>query len=294
MRALLRCLLAIVSILVVASYAVAGYAEKGLSRRQMWNLPQQPFHIIGNIYYVGTAGLGAYLITSSHGHILLDGGLPESASQIEKNVAALGFRMREVKYLVNSHAHYDHAGGLAELKRASGAEMIASRGDAPTLNSGFQSSYGAGWDSHFPAVAVGRIIADGETLHVGPIALTAVLTPGHTKGCTTWTMPVSEGHKTYRVVFYCSTSIPGYHLLGNKEYPDIASDYERSFARLEHLPCDVFLANHAEFFHMKEKLAEGNSGKHNPFVDSGELQRFVAESKADFEAELRSERAGKR
>ncbi len=277
--------------LVLVFLAIASLGPATLSRRQVWNLPQQPFHVIGNIYYVGTAGLGAYLITSPHGHILLDGGLPESAPQIEKHVAALGFHMRDVKYLLNSHAHYDHGGGLAELKRASGAKMVASRGDAETLNTGFQSSYGAGWDDHFPAVKVDRIIGNGETVQVGSVTIKAVLTPGHTKGCTTWTMPVSENGKTYQVVFYGSTSVPGYHLVGNKYYPRMISDYEHSFDVLQKLPCDVFLSNHAEFFHMKEKLALEKPGAANPFVDPGEMARFVAQSKTGFDQELRSEQA---
>ncbi len=260
-----------------------------LTKRQTWNLPQKPFHVIGDIYFVGTAGLGSYLITSPQGHILLDGGLPESAPLIEKNVAALGFRMTDVKYLVNSHAHYDHAGGLAELKRISGAKLVASAGDAPTLNSGFQSSYGAGWDSHFPPATVDRVIRDGESVRIGEVSLTAVLTPGHTKGCTTWTMPVQN----HDVVFYCSTSVPGYHLIGNKEYPNMMSDYEHSFAILAKLPCDVFLGNHTEFFNMKEKLAQQTKSEPNPFIVRGELQRFVAESKAAFDHELHSEQSGR-
>lgn len=286
---------AVTASLLLAGMA-GGAAEKQLSRREAWNIPQAPFHVIGNIYYVGTAGLGSYLITSPQGSILLDGALPESAPLIEKNVATLGFHMHDVKYLLTTHAHYDHAGGLAELKRAAGgARMVSSRGDAATLNSGFQSSYGAGWDSHFPAVKVDRIIQDGEAVRVGDVALTAVLTPGHTKGCTTWTMPVSEAGKTLHVVFYCSTSVPGYHLLNNSYYPQIVSDYEHSFAVLQKLPCDVFLSNHAEFFHLSEKLAESKQPGRlsNPFIDPGEMQRFVAESKVDFEAELRKEKSAK-
>jgi metallo-beta-lactamase class B len=167
---------------------------------------------------------------------------------------------------------------------------VASRADSSNLNEGFQSSYGAGWDTHFPAVKVDRIINDGEAVTLGGVAMTAVLTPGHTKGCTTWTMPVTEKGKSYHVVFYCSTSVPGYRLIGNKEYPGIASDYERSFSILEKLPCDVFLTNHAELFHMQEKLARQRPAAPNPFIDPGELERVVAESRAAFEQRLRSER----
>ncbi len=271
-------------LLCVCVSAIA--AHKFSSRRVAWNQPQKPFHIIGNIYFVGTAGLGSYLISTSAGNIILDGALPESAPLIEKNVGALGFHMRDVKYLLNSHAHYDHSGGLAELKKDSGAKVIASRADAGTLNSGQQSSYGGGWDSQMPPVKVDRIINTGDKVELGGTALTAVLTPGHTKGCTTWTMPVTEAGKTYNVVFYCSTSVPGYPLVNNREYPQIVSDYRHSFKILKNMQADVFLAGHTEFFHMEEKLARAKPGAPNPFVDPGELQRFVLESEQEFDREL--------
>ncbi|MDQ2949147.1 MAG: subclass B3 metallo-beta-lactamase [Acidobacteriota bacterium] len=264
----------------------ASAAEKFSPRRLAWNKPTKPFHIIGNIYFVGTAGLGSYLITTPDGDIILDAGLPESAPLIEKNVAALGFHMKDVKYLLNSHAHYDHAGGLAQLKKDSGARMVASRADAETLNSGMQSSYGGGWDSKFPAVKVDRIIKTGDKVELGGTTLTALLTPGHTKGCTTWTMPVTEAGKTYSVIFYCSTSVPGYPLVHNREYPQIASDYQHSFDILKNVKADVFLANHAEFFHMKEKLARLKPGAPNPFIDPGELHKYVLESEQAFNREL--------
>ncbi len=249
----------------------------------------KPFHIIGNIYFIGTAGLGSYLIATPAGNIILDGALPESAAQIEQHVAALGFKMSQTKILLNSHAHYDHAGGLAELKRVSGAQMIASRDDAKVIESGLQSSYGAGWDSRFPPTKVDRIVNDGDPVELGGTVLTAHLTPGHTKGCTTWTMPVTEAGKSYHVVFYCSTSVPGYQLVHNRYYPQIASDYEHSFRVLEKLPCDVFLAGHTGFFHMQEKLARIKPGAPNPFIDPAEYSRFVDESKQDFERKLQEQ-----
>jgi metallo-beta-lactamase class B len=272
------------ALLCVCMSAMA--AGKFSSRRVAWNQPQKPFHIIGNIYFVGTAGLGSYLITTSAGNIILDGALPESAPLIEKNVAALGFRMRDVKYLLNSHAHYDHSGGLAQMKRDSGAQMIASRADAATLNSGRQSSYGGGWDSQMPPVKVDRIVNTGDKVQLGGTTMTAVVTPGHTKGCTTWTIPVIEAGKSYKVIFYCSTSVPGYPLLRNREYPQIVSDYQHSFEVLKNMQADVFLAGHTEFFHMKEKLARVKPGAPNPFVDAGELHRFVLESEQEFSREL--------
>jgi metallo-beta-lactamase class B len=251
-----------------------------------WNVPHKPFHIAGNIYFVGTAGIGSYLITTPKGHILLDGALPEGAALIEKNVAESGFHMRDVKFLLNSHAHYDHCGGLAELKRASGARMIASREDAKVLAAGHHGSYGAGWSGTFPAVKTDRIVNDGDTVELGGTTLRAVLTPGHTKGCTTWTTETSEAGKTYRVVFYCSTSVPGYSLVNNREYPQIAFDYEHSFAVLKKIPADIFLANHTGFFDMESKLARVRDGAANPFIDPGEMQRYVAQSERAFHDEL--------
>ena len=268
--------------------AVAAGAEFSKQRLE-WNRPIKPFHIIGNIYFVGTAGLGSYLIATPSGNIILDGALPESAAQIEQHVAALGFRPKDTKFLLNTHAHYDHAGGLAQLKRASGAKMVASREDAKVLESGFQSSYGAGWDSRFPAIKVDRIVKDGDTVGLDGTSMAAHITPGHTKGCTTWTMTVREAGKPYHVVFYCSTSVPGYRLVNNRYYPQIASDYEHSFAVLEKLPCDVFLANHTEFFHLQDKLARVKPGAPNPFVNPAECRAFVADSKRQFEQTLREQ-----
>ena len=260
----------------------------------LWNQPGKPFRIVGNVYYVGTAGLASYLIATPQGHILLDGALPQSAPLIEKNVAALGFRMRDVKYLLNSHAHYDHCGGLAQLKRDSGAQMVASEQDATVLSAGYHGSYGTGWGFKFPAIKVDRIVQDGDKVQVAGTVLTALLTPGHTKGCTTWTMPVMEAGKTYTVVFYCSTTVPGYPLVNNREYPQIAADYQHSFERLKNLRADVFLANHTEFFDLQGKLARLKTDAPNPFIDPGELRRFVLESESEFKRKLAQQEFGKK
>ncbi len=257
----------------------------------MWNRPHEPFRILGNLYYVGAAGVSSFLIATPQGDILLDGGLAETAPQIESNVAKLGFRMRDVKYLLNSHAHYDHCGGLAALKRASGAKMVASEGDAATLRSGLQLSYGKGQsETRFPAVKVDRVLRDGDTVSLGNVTLTAHLTPGHTKGCTSWTMPVADGAKEYNVVFDCSTTVAGNQLVDNHKYPLILNDYEHSFEILRSLPCDIFLAPHPEFFHMDQKLQKLKAGNKNAFVDREELKRFVAQSEQDFREELARQR----
>ncbi len=263
-------------------------AQKHYSARVEWNRPVRPFRVIGNIYYVGAAGVSSFLIVEEGGSILLDGGFTETAPQIARNVSTLGFKLKDARYLLNSHAHYDHCGGLAELKCLSGASLVASQGDRRTLESGHQLSFGHGQTaSFFPPVHVDRTIQDGEVLQAGPLRITAHITPGHTQGCTTWTMPVTENGRTYQVVFHCSTTVAGNDLVNNPKYPGIVADYERSFAILDKLPCDVLLGPHPEFFNMQEKHAiQLRSGKSDAFVDPQELRRFNAQSKLDFEHEL--------
>ena len=278
-----------ISKVILSIAALALCAQQNASQRAAWNKPAKPFHIIGNIYYVGAAGVSSFLIVTPAGDILLDGGLPETAPLIEKNIAALGFKMTDVKYLLNSHAHYDHSGGLAELKKRSGAQLVSSRADSQALNSGHQLSYGPGQsDTHVPPAKVDRVIDDGSTVSLGGTTLTAHLTPGHTKGCTTWTMPIVEnGKPQHQVVFYCSTTVAGNQLVNNPKYPQIVSDYRHSFAVLRQLPCDVFLAPHPEFFHMDEKRKQLEAGNLNAFVDKNELKAFVDRSEQDFNKELK-------
>jgi metallo-beta-lactamase class B len=257
-------------------------AQNNSAQRAAWNQPVKPFRVIGDIYYVGAANVSSFFIKTPQGAILLDGGLPETAPLIEKNVSDLGFSVKDVKFLLNSHAHYDHCGGLAELKKKSGASLIASQPDKPVLVSG-KDEFGV-----FPALQVDRIIADHQTVQLGGVTLTAHITPGHTKGCTTWTMPVSDGGKTYQVVFYCSTSVVN-KLVNNTAYPNIVADYERSFAELRKIPCDVFLAPHAGFFRLEEKRKQLEAGNRDAFVDPGEMRKFVDDSEQAFREQLASE-----
>lgn len=267
-------------------------AQNSARMRSEWNQPVKPFRIIGNVYYVGASGVSAFLIATQNGSILLDGGLPETAPLIEKSIAALGFQVSSIKYLLNSHAHYDHCGGLAELKRLSGAEMISSEGDRQTLTTGHQLSYGPGQrEAYFPPVSVDKIIHDGERVSLGSVVLTAHLTPGHTKGCTTWSMLAFKGGKTHQIVFYCSTTVAGNQLVKNRKYPEIVADYEHSFTKLRSLPCDVFLAPHPGFFHRDEKFKRLLTGDRDAFVDPTELRRFVDASELSFREELQRQQA---
>jgi metallo-beta-lactamase class B len=277
----MRSLLGLMSLIATLAVAPASNAQQTATQASEWNTPVAPFHVIGNIHYVGAQGVSAFLITTKAGSILIDGGLAETAPLIVKSVGALGFKLGDVKYLLNSHAHFDHAGGLAELKRLSQAKLVASRGDAPTLEAGSAKQ---------PAVHVDRVIDEGATVELGGVTLTAHVTPGHTKGCTTWTMTTREAGKAYRVVFYCSTSVVD-RLVGNTSYPGIVADYERSFPILAALPCDVFLGPHPDFFRMQSKLDQRKPGAANPFVDPEELRRYVAASEQKFRETLASERA---
>jgi metallo-beta-lactamase class B len=261
-------------------------APRAIPSSHDWNRPVKPFRIADNLYYVGASDVTSFLITTPDGDILLDGGLRETAPLIERSVAALGFRMTDVRILLNSHAHLDHAGGLAELKRISGAQLVASRGDTHALETGDRYDFAWGDKLTFPPVKVDRIISDGNRVTLGNTAITAHITPGHTRGCTTWTMPVIDHGKTYNVVFVCSTSVPGYKLVGNQKYPQIAHDYERTFQVLRSLPCDIFLASHGSFFHLTDKRKRLGNGQVNPFIDPEGYLAFLNRTEQAFKSSL--------
>ena len=250
-----------------------------------WNTPYTQFKVIGNIYYVGTAGVSSYLITSPKGHILIDGILAQSVPQIIGNLKALGFDIRDVKYLLNSHAHIDHAGGLAGLQRASGATMIASAADKPFLESG-DIGHGPSGGMKFPPVRVDRVIGDGETVKLGGLTLTAHLTPGHSPGCTSWSMATVGADRIRRQVFFhCSGTVAGQSLMP-EAYPGIVANFRKTFAKVRKFKADVFLANHDNFFDLAQKRSRQVAGDANAFVDAGELQRFNTLMEQRFEAEL--------
>lgn len=239
-----------------------------------WNAPVAPFRIAEKLYYVGTADLAAYLFVDPAGMVLLDGGLPASAPLILDNIRALGFDPKKVHYLVNSQAHYDHAGGLKALKEATGAQLLASAADAELLERGGAGDFQWGDDLTYPAVAVDGRLRDGAQLKLGSIRLTAHLTPGHTRGCTSWTLPVRVDGRQHTALFICGASAPGYRLTDNKAYPWIVADFRRSFAKWRQLPCDLFLGAHASYFGMSDKRARLGDGS-NPFVDPQGCRKFL-------------------
>lgn len=268
----------------------AAAGSQSAEQRPIWNRAVEPFRIVGNVHYVGTAELGAFLLTDPAGHVLIDGAMPESAAQIAANIAKLGFRPTDVRVLLVNHAHMDHAGGLAELKRLTGARLLASAGDRPELESGRIAYRDESWP--FPAVRVDRTLRDGEQVRVGGTTLTTRLTPGHTRGCTSWTARLREAGRPLDVLFACSLTVAGQPLLGDRLFPTAAADFRRSFAKLRGLRADVFLNFHAGFFDLAAKRERQRAGDPIAFVDRRELGRQLDRAEAAFGAELARQEAG--
>ncbi len=281
----------LVLILVISApcFAQLSETERG------WNAPVEPFRIIGNVYYVGAADITSFLITTPKGHFLLDGGFAETVPQIKENIKRLGFKLEDVKFLLNSQSHSDHAGGLAELKRMTGAKMVASSGDKPGLEKGGKDDPHWGDNAVYTPVKVDRVLKDGENVTLGGIRMRAVITPGHTPGCTTWTLPVKDKRKTYDVVFVCSASVPGgYKLVGNENYPNIVADYERTFVVMKKLDADVFLGSHGVFFDLLGKAEKLKAGAGtNPFIDPHGYKDYVTRAEKSFQESLAKERGGR-
>lgn len=256
-----------------------------------WNQPVKPYRVIGNIYYVGAAEVSSFLITTPQGHILLDSGLEETVPLIRDNINKLGFKFEDIKILINSHAHFDHCGGLAELKELTGAKLAASEADAALLANGGKGDFQWGDTLSYKAVSVDRALRDKDTVELGGVVMTARITPGHTKGCTTWTMKVEDGGRQLDVVFVGSASIPGYKLVDNAKYPNIAEDYAHTFEVLKGLKCDVFLGPHGSFFSMKEKMARAEKGdKRNPFIDPQGYRNYVERAEKTYRDQLQKEK----
>jgi metallo-beta-lactamase class B len=258
-----------------------------------WRTPTPPMTIVGPIHYVGTYGLAVYLITTPAGHILIDGGTPVSGPDIVRSIEALGFKSADVKILLNTQAHFDHVGTLAHLKQVTGGRVIVMKGDEGVLASGGKTDYvfGSRPEYHFPAVAADEVIGDGHVVTLGGVSLTARHTPGHTPGTTTWTMTVQDGGRSYRVAFAGSTFVnPGTRLVKNPSYPGIEADYRRSFALLETLPVDMYLAAHAQAFDFHAKRERAKTEGPRAFVDSVALRTAVVASKAAFEKLVAAER----
>ncbi len=247
----------------------------------------EPFNIHDNIFYVGARGLSSFLIVTPGGHFLIDGGLPGNATIIAANIETLGYRLEDIKYLLNSHAHFDHSGGLAALKKMTGATMVASDGDRWALETGLTPGSEDDPDFAAPPVAVDRIIGDGEALLLGGVALTARLTPGHTKGCTSWMM--TSGDK--EILFFCSATVAGNRLVDPPQYEGIVDEYRATFLKTRNWRPDIFLANHPDLFAMEEKRARQLAGDSDAFADPEEFPLMIALLEAAFEKALASQTA---
>jgi len=245
------------------------------------NKGQPPFRIFGNTYYVGTHGLSSVLITSPAGHVLIDGDLPESVGRIVDNIRSLGFRVEDVKLIVNSHVHFDHAGGIAELQRRSGAHVVASKWSAEVLSKGGVGRGDPQYGTLTPIAAVKNVstFRDGESLHVGEITITPHLTPGHTPGGTSWTWKTCEGSVCYDMVYADSLnpiSAPRFRFTKSREYPQAIEDFEKSFAFFGATPCDVLVTAHPEVSGFWDRLALREKGvKPDPFIDSAACHKLA-------------------
>jgi len=282
----------ILSLLVALLFAAALRSQTPAS----WTTPLPPFKIVGNLYYVGSEDLAAYLIVTPQGGILINSNLASSPAQIKRSVEALGFKFSDVKILLISHAHYDHCAGSAEIKRLTGAKYEVMDADVPVVESGGATDFNYGMDKsmHFPPTKVDRVLHDGDRVELGGTVLTARLTAGHTKGTTTWTLDEQEGGKTLHVVIVGSPNVnPGYKLVGNKQYPQIAADYQHEFEVLKSLPCDIFLGAHGGYFDMLAKIQRMNAGDKSAFVDPGAYKAYITDREQAFEAELKKQQAGR-
>jgi metallo-beta-lactamase class B len=259
---------------------------------QAWNRPFPPYRVLDDIYYVGTNKIAQFLIATSAGLILLDSGFEASVPQLQENIATVGFHYSDIKLILTSHAHIDHVQAHALIRRQTGARVVASSRDAPLIEHGGKGDPLYDGVYAWTPCPVDRRVGDRETVTLGSTTLTAHLTPGHTLGALTWTMQVVEGGRTLDVVFFPSANInPGVHLLDPPNYPGITQDFERSFATWKSLKCDVFLADHGDFYDMAEKYARLRRGvTPNPFIDPNGYRKFVDDAEQRFRDRLADER----
>ena len=261
-----------------------------------WTEPFPAFRIGGNLYYVGSKGLASYLITSTEGHILINSNLEASVPMIRASIESLGFKFSDVKILLISHAHGDHCAGSATIKRLTGAKYMVMEGDVDVVESGGKSDFLYGTDptALFPPTKVDRVLRDGDHVKLGDATLTARLTPGHTKGCTTWTMQVTDGSKLRDVVIIGSPNVnPGYKLVGNTVYPRITEDFEKTFQVLKSLPVDYFLGAHGSYFDLEFKYTGFRSGNATAFFDPAGYKNYVDDREKAFRMELTKQKGTK-
>ena len=284
--------------LVFAALLAAGTGRSATQTPTNEYLTPFPAHrVIGNVYFVGTKDLGIYLITTPQGHILINAGLEASVPMIQSSVESLGFRFQDVKILLISHAHFDHDAGAARVKELTGARYMVMDGDVPVVESGGKEDffYGKMPAMLYPPAKVDGMLHDGDIVTLGDTVLTAHLTPGHTKGCTTWTMKVRDGAKSYDVVIVGSPNVnPGYKLVNNEAYPQIADNFEKTFRVLRSLHCDVFLGAHGSYYGLETKYQRIKNGGGNPFIDPAGYKNYITDREQAFRVELARQKAAAR
>jgi metallo-beta-lactamase class B len=275
---------------VLALIAISVVAATCMNAQQSsWTEPFPPHRIAGNLYYVGSKDLASYLVVTPQGNILINSSLQSSPPLIRQSIEKLGFKFSDTKILLISHAHWDHDAGSARILKETGAKYMVMAEDVPVVESGGRKDfqYGRSPEDLYPPAKVGRALHDGDEVRLGSTVLTAHLTPGHTKGCTTWTMKVADGGKSYNVVIIGSPNVnPGYKLVGNKAYPQIAQDYEKTFRVLKSLPCDIFLGAHGGYYGMAAKYTRLKQEGVKVFVDPQGYKDYIADRERAFRTEL--------
>jgi metallo-beta-lactamase class B len=263
--------------------------------RSLWTQPQEPFRIFANTYYVGTKGISAVLIASEAGHVLIDGGLPESASNVAQNIGALGFKIEDVKAIFNSHAHSDHAGAIAALQQLSSATVFSSPEGAAALAQGHGSKNDPQFEfaDSFPRVANTKVVKDGQAVRVGSLEVTVHYTPGHTPGGTSLSWESCEKDRCFNLVYADSlnaVSDDSFKYSGDPRYPNALQDFGRTLGKLESLPCDILISAHPEFSELWERVDSRNGGEDNALIDPSMCRRYVAAARSRLEKRIASER----
>jgi metallo-beta-lactamase class B len=271
-------------LLLAALTAIVALAAPGDNDRRF-----PPHKVAGNLYYVGSKDLAAYLVATKDGHILINSCFAETVPWIKESVGKLGYKWTDVKFLLNSHGHNDHCAGNALVRKETGCKVLIMEGDDEIVRTGGKGDFQ--YDASFEPCPVDRVLKDGDVVKLGGSQLTAVKTAGHTRGCTTWTMKVSDGGKTLNAVIIGSPNVnPGYRLVNNGKYPSIAEDYKKTFKTLKSLPVDLFLGAHGQYYGLDKKYPKLKSGLGNPFIDAAGYLAYVTEREQAFLKELERQR----
>lgn len=286
---------------LLGAFALVAAASAHAADHPDWTQPEKPFRIYGNTYYVGTHGLSAILIGSSKGLVLIDGTLPQNAAQVEGNIKALGFKLEDVKLILNSHAHFDHAGAIAAISRDSGARVAASDAGAKEMMAGghYPDDPQFGEAPEYPPIPHVDVVADNGVVHVGDVAITAHYTPGHTPGSTSWTWESCEGSRCLHMVYADSlgafTADGSDYRYSDPAHPERVANYRRSIAMVAALPCDILMSPHPSQSDFLERMAGHNAGTQpDPLIDTGACRRYAAEGTRMLDAKLAKERAGQK